>query len=657
MRKPHNLINKDGSKIEFNNEEFYIYNEYNDLVPIYDITSVDEIILSNSIRYNNINEIFIPSFELTVEKLLNKQPKTNSFSIHNIIPSGKGILVSQGPNNEPIWKSFSAVFPGTIYKVISGEAIIIENDTMKSSSFKTPDISTYIYNNTFINRKSDFNLETISFYPSEGMYSGVKTSIQFTPELLDIIAIDGNIGTNGNIYKKGLFSSFKANTTLKDLNEVTIYVFNSKYNSVKSLICSVEYINNNSAKFILPKNTKFEEGDDELYLGDVSLKTSLTFKSEYKQNFLKNKLSSDLKVISNYNVEVKGENNGITANIPLNINVKDISLGHHHGFYINEKNDLIGFGYNAKGEISKRPPNLKCKAIACSEFHNVAILTDGSLISWGSDEFNQVSDTPSGNNFEKVYCHGNVSAAISKNNELFIWGDSFWYNQYLDTTLNDIQEVAFGEKFMLALTTKGDIIHIGDDNFGQGTNIPKRKFIKIAAGKYHCAAIDENEKLYVWGSNNEHQLNNVEYISSAKQLVCTDYGGGVIMNDGRFRGFGNINSNGNEIYDKIISGYLNVVLLKKNKWVIKKEYDKIEFSGDKLEFKINFEAPNTVLTSLKSELDLLLPDGTTIPYSETHNFRNETYTYTNYNGSDYTGEIPTDNPNSENTFKSREINE
>ena len=609
MRRLINLYTQDNEKLEWGNG-YYTYDDYNNLVPVTNIETESGIIISNSFNLRE-KKFLIDTIDVTANDILSKQQRTDNFNIGSLTTTGSGILVGQGEDTPPIWKTFDSVFPSSIFQLGEGEALLIEGSTMNYLSFDNDDAISYIFNESFINKKNNYELSTVGISNDYSYYSGMKTMIVYTPFLANIISINGTDNTNGDIYNKGMAGNFIIETVYEydSTKNIKIYVYNKLRDDLREYECELGGVSSDTTKqnykIYLPLTYESIEGDDYIYLGNIDVRTSLTEKSEYMLNYKVNEVES-VKPKYKYTTEIKGEQNSITSTIPLNTDIAKISISEHHGFYIDSTGVLNGFGIEYKGEIVKKPSGLDFLDVSCGMYHNVAIDDNNELYSWGSDDFGQVTNTPSGT-FKKVYAFDNMSAAISMTDELHIWGESIFYDYRVDNIMTDVMDFAFGERFALILHTNGDITCLGDDTFGQKSNIPIDKFRKVSAGRYHCCAISEDSTFYIWGSNNEGQQSGAENVTeTVRDISCTDFGGGYISNNDIFVPFGEIVGTSNQVYQKVISGNSNIVLLKNGTMSVEKQFKKIDISGNMFNMRIDIDLPDVAITKIYTDLDVLL---------------------------------------------------
>jgi hypothetical protein len=607
MRRIFELYKKDYSKLEFPNDTYYTYNEYQDLVPVIDKDNTVDVVLPN--KYDiRARDYVIDNISKVANESFTKLQRTSNFSLSKFTENTEGVIVGQGLNASPIIKTFDSVFSTIIYKVESDEALRYEGNTMNSNYFKNSDTSTYIYDSKFINKNSNYQLEINSVINTDNnLFSSCKNSVGFIPLICDITNIDAQPASNGDLYSTSFSNTFTIKTVYEMTNDTyTFYVLNSN-NTIRSFEANIEYHSTVGSYLnylcYIPDDFSLIEGDKTLYYGDLSVRSSFSTTSENRTNYVINDLDY-LNVYYDYETEIKGEMNSITSTLPSGIDIKDISINEHHGFYINKDNELVGIGVETKGEISSAPIDGYYIDVACGKYHNIAIKDSNEIVSWGNDDFGQVSNTPDGK-FKRVYAGDFISCAISMNDELFIWGDTVHYTPVIDNIMTDIKDVAIGERFILCLKTDGTLFGIGDDTYGQISNIPNDKIKSISAGKYHCAAIGESGTLYTWGRNSENQLDGSDTTKSVLFVACTNYGGGYIDSNKRFTPFGEITQGATQLYDDIVAGSSNIVLLKSGNMIFEKYFKKFEVTGDRYDMRIDIDLIDVAITKIYSDIDIL----------------------------------------------------
>jgi hypothetical protein len=614
MRRFFSLYNEDGNKINYHDSKFYTYNDYDDLVPVIDMETETGVIISN---FPNLRERdhLTDTLRRTANETLNKFPRTSSISLNRFSCDAPGVVVSQGPDVDPVIKSFDSVFQSVVYKIDSDEALIFEGSTMNSSFFEdSSTVNNCIFDGKFINKNLFYPLEIKRVINGLNLYTSAKVSVDFTPPVVDIVSINEVSMTNEDLHNKItsiesfiLRSAYELDTRTK----FTFHIVNND-GTVRSFICNFEDILD--AEDDLLQHYRFFpdemsipilSGDQKIYMGDMEVRTSFTPSLDYNTNYVIGELDS-LRIKYNYDTEIRGNTNDITINIPVNISLRDIDISEHHGVYINENYELKGFGLDKRGEISlDKIPTGRFEQVACGKYHNVAIKEDGTLVSWGEDRFNQVTDTPQGI-FKKVYAYEHISVAISEDNDLFIWGDTLYYDSEIDINLNNIIDVAIGERFMIALKDDGTLVGIGDDSYSQISGIPLNvEFESIDAGRYHVAGFSKSNSFYAWGKTDDNQLINTNILDEVIKVQCTDFGGAVLTMDGLLKPFGELSNVTVGHYNDLVSGYSNLILLKNEEILFEKNMKMHNSSGDCFNLRIDIENHDLVIHKILAELNIL----------------------------------------------------
>ncbi|GAB4401821.1 MAG: hypothetical protein OHK0048_19000 [Rhodoferax sp.] len=193
--------------------------------------------------------------------------------------------------------------------------------------------------------------------------------------------------------------------------------------------------------------------------------------------------------------------------------------------------------------------------IAAGEFHTVALKSDGTLWAWGSNQFGQLGDGTlthriaptkigSAANWIAIAAGKSHTLAIKKDFTLWAWGNNTYGQLGTDPAakvINDTipaqvgvdknyfsnwTQVSAGDKHTVARRADGTIWAWGDNSRGQlgladltDPALPAKavtptqvmpaladRWIAIAAGGEHTAAIRTDGRLFTWGANGYGQL-------------------------------------------------------------------------------------------------------------------------------------------------------
>lgn len=173
--------------------------------------------------------------------------------------------------------------------------------------------------------------------------------------------------------------------------------------------------------------------------------------------------------------------------------------------------------------------------------HSGFVSKDGDLYMWGSNDGGQLGDGTTKDSSIPIKVMENVkyislgddhSAEITDDESLYMWGynhigeigiGEYSYlsiKHYVPPTkiLDNVKQVALGDRYSAAITTNGDLYTWGWGDAGKLGNgstascsSPKKimsnvKYVTL--GIWHSAAIKEDGSLYLWGNNSSGELGN-----------------------------------------------------------------------------------------------------------------------------------------------------
>ncbi len=217
--------------------------------------------------------------------------------------------------------------------------------------------------------------------------------------------------------------------------------------------------------------------------------------------------------------------------------------------------------------------NEKIIDISIGESGAAALTDEGRLFMWGAIRVNTIDDDMAivikpnpedmssyfnlieGETFTYVELEGGFYSVITSLNHVYIWGfgNSGYtevppqvevfpaFNPYEDFNLNEgesVDQIMFGSNAMIALTSAHRVFTQGVNHYGQlgdGTTIngdipiditsnfglTEGEYVKDIKGSDHnFAVLTSLNKVFVWGSNEDHQLlvNDIEMISTPYEI-------------------------------------------------------------------------------------------------------------------------------------------
>ena len=296
-----------------------------------------------------------------------------------------------------------------------------------------------------------------------------------------------------------------------------------------------------------------------------------------------------------YNID---SNELINYNPPVLIlkgkNIEKISAGNWHTVALDENGKVYTWGYNGGGQlgdgtttssdipicisdISTSPLNkVKIKEISAGGEHTVAIDEEGKVYAWGSNGYGQLGDGTNDYsnipicisdiwtnliNIQKISAGGEHTVALDKDGKVYVWGSN-WTGQLGDgttkeysdipicisdvsTNLVNIKEISAGGSHTVALDENGKVYAWGSNGYGQLGNVTTTSsrpicisdiltnlvnIKEISAGGSHTVALDENGKVYVWGNNYFGQLGDGTTTSSDIPICISDISGNDLYN-------------------------------------------------------------------------------------------------------------------------------
>lgn len=232
--------------------------------------------------------------------------------------------------------------------------------------------------------------------------------------------------------------------------------------------------------------------------------------------------------------------------------ISKVAAGYMHSMALKDDGSVWAWGWNEYGQLGNgsnlnqtepaKVQNLEdVVAIEGGSYHSIASTKDGEVYTWGRNDSWQLGPNTSSTiilpyrveGIDKVADVGaglNFSVALKKNGTVWTWGnngdgqlgDGTYYSSngvpVQATGLEDVIDIAAGDRHIVALTDDGDVWAWGRNTDGQlgdgkatSSNKPTKvpgmtDVVAIGAGTDFSLALKKDGTVWGWGSNYKGQL-------------------------------------------------------------------------------------------------------------------------------------------------------
>lgn len=201
---------------------------------------------------------------------------------------------------------------------------------------------------------------------------------------------------------------------------------------------------------------------------------------------------------------------------------------------------VIGWGLNAKGQISVPGGLTNAIAIKAGFEHGLALTSDGSVVAWGNNFQGQSTPPPGMSNVIGIAAGWNHSLALHSNGKVTAWGHNTSGQATVPPGLSNVIAIAANGHHSLALKSDGRIVGWGQNAYGQvSAPADLSNVVAIATGARHSLALKNDGTVVGWGDNADGQLNIPVGLSNVTSIAAGYYFSLAVKQDGAVVAFGN----------------------------------------------------------------------------------------------------------------------
>lgn len=207
----------------------------------------------------------------------------------------------------------------------------------------------------------------------------------------------------------------------------------------------------------------------------------------------------------------------------LNEGVEDIQSGITFSAGLSKEGKIYVWGLDSADNVSI-PENIKAelenkkvKQIAVGDRHILVLTEDDEILGWGNDAFNQtkapadIKALIKREGVQKIAAGDQYSVVLTNEGTIQVWGSTLPNKLNMIPSKYDkqVKDFSVGSVNILLLLKDNSLVVVGSAGSEVSTSMPaelkdgKVKIAKIARATRSAAAIDEDGKLYVWGSSTE----------------------------------------------------------------------------------------------------------------------------------------------------------
>jgi hypothetical protein len=227
-------------------------------------------------------------------------------------------------------------------------------------------------------------------------------------------------------------------------------------------------------------------------------------------------------------------------NTPSSVtSVTQIACGYQHSYALNNDGTLVGWGDNGYGQ-TETPANLAgVTQVACGVIHTYALKNDGTLVGWGYNYYGQINTPADLAGVTQVACGAGHNYALRNNGSLVGWGWNVYGQTNTPNNLADVMQVACGRYHTYALKKSGTLVGWGINSYGQTSTPPSLTGVaQVACGSGHTYALKNDGTLVGWGANGSSQISTPANLTGIILVACGNSHTYALKSNGTLFGWG-----------------------------------------------------------------------------------------------------------------------
>jgi hypothetical protein len=200
---------------------------------------------------------------------------------------------------------------------------------------------------------------------------------------------------------------------------------------------------------------------------------------------------------------------------------------------------VLGWGANAKGQITPPGGLTDVVALAAGTDHALALKADGTVVAWGGNELGQAAVPEGLQDVVAIDAGLNYSLALRADGSLVGWGEEAYGQLDFPSNLTGVVAIAAGSYHALALQADGTVMGWGSNGSGQRTiPVGLAEVEAVAAGPLTSVALKTDGTVVAWGYNGNGETNVPGGLTEVTAISAGGFHSVAVRNNGTVANWG-----------------------------------------------------------------------------------------------------------------------